>query len=254
MRARSSQCGWRADWPRQVFLTALLSSMLLASLSASAGATHRSERRDSALQQRSPTPDEQHSFDEFYRALALREAAPARPVPPLFAPSFAITRQRGQPWQVLARVDSAPRHSAVDLCRQIRSHFVYDARAPQGERWGPAAQPPEWYVWLAKPNTICTAEPHTVLMQPALAPDDVVALLRQHQSLLQRARLLLAGNSQCIRQRALPFTLTAIEPSAPVSGAERMLALVFRSDRDTSVRVDVRKHRGEYTAWNVRCD
>lgn len=231
-----------------------LGSVLLASLLASASTVTAGPRSSSALQQRAPTPDEQHSFDAYYRVLALREAGGARPVPPLFAPSFDITRQRGQPWQVVARVDSAPRHSAVDLCRQIRSHFVYDARAREGERWGPAVQAPEWYVWLAQANTICSAAAHTVLMHPALAPDDVVALLRQHPALLQRARLLLAGNSQCIRQRALPFTLTAIEPSAPVSGADRMLALVFRSDRDTSVRVAVRKHRGEYTAWNVSCD
>jgi hypothetical protein len=32
-----------------------------------------------------------------------------------------------------------------------------------------------------------------------------------------------------------------------------MYALVFDSDRDTRVRVAVRKHRGEYAAWNVSC-
>jgi hypothetical protein len=32
-----------------------------------------------------------------------------------------------------------------------------------------------------------------------------------------------------------------------------MFGLVFESDRDTLVKVAVRKHRGEYAAWNVSC-
>jgi len=109
-------------------------------------------------------------------------------------------------------------------------------------------------VWLAQPKTICTAAPHTVVMDQALPPEDVVALLRQHPELLSRARLLFAGNSQCIRQRALPFTLRALEPAAPAAGAPVMFSLVFESDRDTTARVAVRKHRGEFAAWNVSCD
>jgi len=205
------------------------------------------------LQQHEPSAAERSSFDLYYRELALSEAHGARPVAPLFAPAFDISRRRGQPWQVIARVDSAPRHSAVDLCRQIRSSYIYDASAKAGARWQPAALVPTWHVWLARPNTICTAAAHTVLMEPSVPPEDVVALLRQHAELLQRARLLLAGNSQCIRQRALPFSLAAIEPAAAADGAAKMFALVFDSDRDTRVRVAVRKHRGEYAAWNVSC-
>ncbi|WP_374359821.1 hypothetical protein [Pseudoduganella danionis] len=232
--------------PRRV-LTLCLSALLLAAASAHGKDTA------SSLQQREPTDAERSSFDDYYRQLALSEAGAARPVAPLFAPAFEISRRRGQPWQVIARVDSAPRHSAVDLCRQIRSSYIYDAGAKAGTRWQPAAQPPTWHVWLARPNTICTAVAHTVLMDPGVPPDDVVALLRQHGELLQRARLLLAGNSQCIRQRALLFTLSAIEPAAAADGAAKMYALVFDSDRDTRVRVAVRKHRGEYAAWNVSC-
>lgn len=241
-----------------------LSVLLLAAATAHAGQDQKapatakpataSKAPASQLQQREPSDAERSSFDDYYRALALSEAHGARPVAPLFAPAFEISRRRGQPWQVVARVDSAPRHSAVDLCRQIRSSFIYDASAKAGTRWQPAAQPPTWHVWLARPNTICSAAPHTVLMEPSVPPEDVVALLRQHSELLQRARLLLAGNSQCIRQRALPFTLAAIEPAAAADGAEKMFALVFDSDRDTRVRVAVRKHRGEYAAWNVSCD
>lgn len=245
-------------------LTLCLSALLLTALAThaaqdqkvTAGAKPAAPGRaaSSKLQQREPSDAERSSFDDYYRALALSEARGARPVAPLFAPAFEISRRRGQPWQVIARVDSAPRHSAVDLCRQIRSSFIYDASAKAGARWQPAAQAPTWHVWLARPNTICSAAPHTVLMEPTVPPEDVVALLRQHTDLLQRARLLLAGNSQCIRQRALPFTLAAIEPAAAADGAAKMFALVFDSDRDTRVRVAVRKHRGEYAAWNVSCD
>ncbi|RFP20314.1 hypothetical protein D0T25_15290 [Duganella sp. BJB488] len=206
------------------------------------------------IEQRQPTGEERASFDDYYRQKMLAESKGAPVVQPLFAPEFDIERQRGKPWQVIARVDSAPRHSAVDLCRQIRSSFIYDAKAPRDARWSESAQAPSWHVWLAQPRTICTAAPHTVLMDPALPPEDVVALLRQYPELLSRARLLLAGNSQCIRQRALPFTLRAIEPAPPAAGAPVMFNLVFESDRDTTARVAVRKHRGEYAAWNVNCD
>jgi hypothetical protein len=206
------------------------------------------------IEQRQPTAEERDSFEVYFREKIAAEAGGARPVPPLFAPAFDIERQRGKPWQVIASVDSAPRHSAVDLCRQIRSNFIYDASKPKGQRWTESARPPEWYVWLAKPATACTTAQYTVLMDKTLPPADVVALLRQHRELLLRARLLFAGNSQCARQRALTFRLTALEPAAPTPGAPVMFGLVFSSDRDTVARVAVRKSRGEYAAWNVSCD
>lgn len=226
-------------------------AMYLAALLMAAGQATAAPPR---IEQRAPTDAERDSFDDYFRQKMAAEAKGARPVPPLFAPEFDIQRQRGKPWQVIARVDAAPRHSAVDLCRQIRSSFIYDARAPKDSRWTESAQPPTWHVWLAQPKTICTAAPHTVLMDQALPPEDVVALLRQYPELLSRARLLLAGNSRCIRQRALPFTLRAIAPAPPAAGAPVMFTLLFESDRDTVARVAVRKHRGEYAAWNVNCD
>ena len=205
------------------------------------------------IEQRAPTTEERESFDDFFRA---RNAAqPQRPwgAAPLFAPAFEIERRRGKPWQVIARVDSAPRRSAPDLCRQIRSSFVYDAAKPKGERWTDAAEAPQWYVWLAQPNAPCQAARYTVLMDTAVPSADAVALLRQHRELLIRARLLFAGNSGCARQRALTFRLAALKPSAATAGAPVMFGLVFESDRDTVATVAVRKHRGEYAAWNVSC-
>jgi hypothetical protein len=204
-------------------------------------------------EQREPTAAERASFDEFFAAR--NGNAPQRPwgPAPLFAPAFDIERQRGKPWRVIARVDSAPSRSAPDLCRQIRSTFIYDAAKPKGERWTDSAEAPQWYVWLAQPNVPCQTARYTVLMNPALPPADAVALLRQHRELLLRARLLFAGNSQCARQRALTFRLAALEPAAAITGAPVMFGLVFESDRDTVARVAVRKSRTEYAAWNVNC-
>lgn len=216
---------------------------------ACAGAAHVAHAAP-AVQTREPTTEERNSFDAYYR-----EQVPARVSggPSLFAPAFDIQRRRGEPWQVIARVDSAPRHHTPELCRQIRTSYIYDARAPKDRRWTPSAAEPEWYIWLATPKVICTAAQYTVRMDPAVSSADAAALLRQHRELLLRARLLFAGNSGCARQRALTFRLSAIEPAPPSNGAPQMVGMVFESDRDTRVRVAVRKHRGEYAAWNVNC-
>lgn len=199
------------------------------------------------VQQRDASAEERDSFDTFYRE---RLPAGVYGAASLFAPAFEISRRRGQAWQVIARVDSAPRHFAPDLCRQVRSSFIYDTKS---KSWGPSAAEPEWQVWLGRPDVVCTAARYTVLMHPAVPKPDVVGLLRQHHELLQRARLLFAGSSECARHRALTFRLSAIEPAPPANGAPVMFGLVFDSDRDTSAKVSVRKHRGEYVAWNVAC-
>ncbi|MFS2003606.1 hypothetical protein ACEN9F_08265 [Duganella sp. CT11-25] len=199
------------------------------------------------IQQREASTEERSAFDAFYRE---RLPSGIDGAPSLFAPAFDISRRRGEPWQVIARVDSAPRHFASDLCRQVRSSFIYDTRA---KSWGPSAAAPEWQVWLTRPDVPCAAARYTVRMDPAVPKADAANLLRQHRELLLRARLLFAGNSECARQRALTFRLSAIEPSAPANGAPVMFGLVFESDRDTVARVAVRKHRGEYVAWNVSC-
>lgn len=214
------------------------------------GAKHTAAPR---IEQREPTAEERESFAAFFSAI--NAAQPQRPwgAAPLFAPAFDIERQRGKPWRVIARVDSAPRRSAPDLCRQIRSSFIYDATKPKGQRWTDAAEAPRWYVWLAQPNVPCQPARYTVLADPAVPWGDAAALLRQHRELLIRARLLFAGNSGCARQRALTFRLAALEPAAATPGAPAMFGMVFESDRDTKATVAVRKHRGEYVAWNVSC-
>ncbi|NGZ85585.1 hypothetical protein [Duganella aceris] len=215
---------------------------------AAGGTTAGKAPAPAPVQQRDATPEERDSFDSFYRE---RLPAGLNGAASLFAPTFDISRRRGEPWQVIARVDSAPRHFASDLCRQVRSSFIYDGKA---KSWGPSAAEPEWHVWLTRPDVVCTATRYPVLMHPAVPKPDVAALLRQHRDLLLRARLLFAGSSDCARQRALTFRLVAIEPSAPRDGAPVMFGLVFESDRDTVAKVAVRRDRGEYTAWNVSCN
>ncbi len=237
---------------RPVFHAALLAAL---AAGASAAPMKAADNKAAAprIEQRAPTAEERGSFDDFFRARnATQPHRPWGPAP-LFAPAFEIERQRGKPWRVIARVDSAPRRSAPDLCRQIRSSFIYDEAKPEGERWTDAAEPPQWYVWLAQPNIPCQAARYTVLMDRAVPQEDAVALLRQHRELLIRARLLFAGNSGCARQRALTFRLAALKPAAATAGAPVMFGLVFESDRDTTATVAVRKHRGEYVAWNVSC-
>jgi len=199
------------------------------------------------VQQRDATAEERESFTTFYRELL---PAGRNGAAPLFAPDFDISRRRGEPWQVIARVDSGPRHIGPDLCQQVRSSFIYDSKA---KRWGPSAAEPEWHVWLGRTDVVCSAAKYTVLMNSAVPKADAAELLRHAHELLLRARLLFAGNSSCARQRALTFRLSAIEPSPPVYGGPVMFGLVFESDRDTLATVAVRKHRGEYVAWNVSC-
>ena len=110
---------------RAVFACALLPALLSAGAATSAPLNSTADNTlRPRIEQRAPTAEERASFDEFFRA---RNAAqPRRPwgAAPMFAPAFEIERRRGKPWSVIARVDSAPRRSAPELCLQIRSSFV----------------------------------------------------------------------------------------------------------------------------------
>lgn len=229
--------------------TTLNRAALLGALLGAAVAAHAAAKPQPP-QTREPSEEERGSFDAYYR---LHVPAAVSGGPSLFAPAFDIQRRRGEPWRVIARVDSSPRRHTPDLCRQIRTSYIYNAKAPKDARWTPSAAAPEWYVWLATPKVPCSAARYTTRMDPAVHPDDVKALIWQHRTLLARARLLFAGNSSCARQRSLTFRLAAIEPAPPSNGAPAMVGMVFESDRDTRVRVAVRKSRGEYAAWNVNC-
>ncbi len=108
----------------------------------------------------------------------------------------------------------------------------------------------EQYVWLQAPA--CSAVSRGVPVQSRLPESDLVELLEQQGRVLAAARLLFAGNTQCARLRARPFTLAAIVVGAAVEGGETMAGLVFRGEHG-SATVWARRSGLDYAAWNVSC-
>jgi hypothetical protein len=102
-------------------------------------------------------------------------------------------------------------------------------------------------VWLDR-SSDCGVSPQRVLLAQPMADRDIVTVLEGQGAVLQGARLLFAGNTQCAPIRALPFRLVGL-------GAEKdgMLVLTYRSDRGPEAQVTVRKRGRELTAWNVKC-
>ena len=106
------------------------------------------------------------------------------------------------------------------------------------------------YVWLQAHG--CSAVSRGVPVQSRLPDSDLVELLEQQATVLTAARLLFAGNTQCARLRARPFTLAAIVVGAAVEGGETMAGLVYRGEHG-SATVWARRSGLHYTAWNVSC-
>src|SRR5471032_2682962 len=154
-----------------------------------------------AIETRAATSQERLSLAAYQRA-PHPDAAPEQPVLAV----FDIARQpRGRGWRVAAHVDAAPTRSSPALCRMIRSRYDYRADAPKDQRWS-ARTPDQQFVWLSR-GAACDAAsaptPAIELNQP-LPDADIVSLLQLHAALMQRARLLLAGNTQCARSRSAP--------------------------------------------------
>lgn len=191
-----------------------------------------------ALETRAPRDAERASFDAFYRA-----HFPGARVP---QPSFTIERDRpAQEWRVYAQADATARRAARSLCRMERMRFVLV------KEW--AMEQPIRLAWLDK--AACAAPPPQHVRILERMPDtDVMALLAHAPNVLERARLLFAGNTSCAPQRALRFRLHAIDVGAPVAGGEEMAELIFRSDRQTSATVWVRRTGLAYDPWNVSCN
>lgn len=192
-----------------------------------------------AAETRSATTQEAQSFDAYYRALH-PDAAPAQPL-------FDIARQPRGRWRVAAHTDAAPQRSSPALCRMTRSRYDYRAEAPKGQRWS-ARTPDQQFVWLSR-GAACSAAPaQAVELAQPLADADIASLLQLHPALMQRARLLLAGNTQCAALRSLPFHPIALGAAAP-----GMYTITFESDRASTAQVTVRKSGAQFDAWNVGC-
>ncbi|MBA5637840.1 hypothetical protein H3H37_12330 [Duganella sp. LX20W] len=187
---------------------------------------------------------EQRSFDQF-----LRQYDPA----PGASPSRLMVERPGGtgPWQLSATMETPPRLAMPGVCQMERSVFRHVPRAPDGQPWRAdgLALP---YVWLAVGDP-CVAPARPVRLLQAMPPELVLQLLKENAALLNRARLLFAGNTQCARLRALPFALEALGKGARTNGAPTIYTLLFRSERGDLAQVDARYSRAELTAWNVSC-
>jgi len=206
-------------------LAALLCSVPLAAAPAPAGSQ--------AAQAEAVSDAERKAFFDFY----------ARTFPddhgeqPVFGPRAAGAG-------LVAHVDSPPRRGLRALCRMERRVFAYQ----NGWTVEPVRRQ---FVWI-EPNA-CTRAGQPVALQSPMPDADVLGLLERERAMLQSARLLFGGNSQCARQRALNFSLAGIVIGTSGSSTEVLAGLAFRSDRNSSATVWVRRSGLDYTAWNVSC-
>lgn len=173
--------------------------------------------------------------------------------------SFSATRQRGsRQWQLQAMLDAAPVHApALPMCSMQRRVFDYEARAAKDRRWNEQASAQQ-LVWLNhKPQCDApgsgTPPLHPVRLLQAQADMSTLTLLVNRSELLERARLLMAGNTSCAKLRARAFQLDGIDRVPAGSPDAGMALLIFRSDIGAEAHITVRKSRTELTAWNVRC-
>lgn len=191
-----------------------------------------------AVETRAPVDAERAAFSAFYRAHFPGARQPE--------PVFSIEREgASQPWRITAHVDAKARRAPRALCRMERMRFV------MGREW--AMEQPTRLAWIDR--AACGVPPATHILVMERMPDtDVAALIEHSPNLLARARLLFAGNTSCAAQRSLRFRLHALDVGVAVSGGEEMAELVYRSDRNTTATVWVRRSGTTYDPWNVSCN
>lgn len=191
-----------------------------------------------ALETRPPTDAERAAFAQFYRSHFPGAKAPAT--------HFMIERDApGQAWRLFAQVNAKPRRAPRGLCRMERMRFVF------GSEW--AMEQPTRLAWFDRAGCSAPPQQHVLIME-RMPDTDITALIEHAPRVLTRARLLFAGNTSCAVQRSSRFRLHAIDVGAPVSGGEEMAELIFRSDRNTSATVWVRRSGLSYDPWNVSCN
>ncbi|OYO26557.1 hypothetical protein [Janthinobacterium sp. PC23-8] len=195
--------------------------------------------------ERAVTADERKSFEDFY-SLAYPGNKPARTL-------FEVRRDAsGRGWTVSATTEAPPHRGQGALCRTHRTSFVLKGAGKQA-RWEQSAL--AYYAWLDRGACRPVAEPVRLLQR---VPDaELEGVLLYQKPLLARARLLMAGNTECAPLRALNFTLAAVDVGASRPQAQEQYALVFRSDRrsdrNSYARVWLRQSGRQYDAWTVTC-
>ncbi len=181
---------------------------------------------------RAPTLAQQRSFEQF-----MQRSAPGMPLPPL-----RVERgPDGKSWVASASSDAPPVRLVLPLCRVTRTRYTQQA----DDSWRTDSSQ---HVWIHH-TTSCGTPPATMVeLRAPLAEIDMLRLIQAQAELLQRARLLMAGNTSCAPTRSRNFQLRALGRSA-----DGMFVLGYESDIGSKVDITVRPSRAELTAWNVNC-
>ena len=181
---------------------------------------------------RAPTLAEQRSFEQF-----MQRTAPGAPLPPL----HAERAPDGKKWIASATADAPPVRLVLPLCRVIRSRYTQQA----DDSWRADSSQ---HVWIHHTTNCGTPPAAMVELRAPLAEIDMLRLIQAQGELLQRARLLMAGNTSCAPTRSRNFQLRSLGRSA-----DGMFVLGYESDIGSKVDITVRPSRAELTAWNVNC-
>ncbi len=185
-----------------------------------------------ALETRAPTLAEKRSFEQF-----MQRSAPGAPLPPLRAERAHGARQ----WEVSASADAPPVRLILPLCRVTRTHYTLQA----DDSWRTDSSQ---HVWIHHTTSCGTPPADMVELRAPLAEIDMLRLIQAKDELLQRARLLMAGNTSCAPTRSRNFQLRSLGRSA-----DGMYVLGYQSDIGSRADITVRQTRAELTAWNVTC-
>ena len=185
-----------------------------------------------AIDSRAPTLAEQRSFEQF-----MQRTAPGIPPPALHVERAPGAKQ----WQVSAVSEAPPVRLVLPLCRVSRTRFALQA----DDSW---RSDTSQHVWIHH-TTNCGMPPAAMVeLRAPLEEIDMLKLLQAQGELLQRARLLMAGNTSCAPTRSRNFQLRAMGRSP-----DGMFQLGYESDIGSRVNITVRQSRAELVAWNVDC-
>jgi len=181
---------------------------------------------------RAPTLAEQRSFEQF-----IQRTAPGTPLPALHVERAPGAKQ----WQVSAAADAPPVRLVLPLCRVTRIRYALQA----DDSWRSDASQ---HVWIHH-TTSCGSPPASMVeLRAPLEEIDMLKLIQAQGELLQRARLLMAGNTSCAPTRSRNFQLRTLGRSP-----DGMFQLGYESDIGSRLDITVRQSRAELVAWNVNC-
>lgn len=181
---------------------------------------------------RAPNLAEQRSFAQFWQ-----RTAPGTPAPTLYmarAPGASVLA-------ATANSDAPPLRLVLPLCRVERTRYTQQAN----DSW---RVDHSQHVWVHHTTNCGTPPAGMVELRAALPEIEVLKLLTAQGEMLQRARLLMAGNTSCAPMRARNFAMAALG-----RGSDQLPLLVYHSDIGGELRLSVRPARTDFVPWNVSC-